>query len=468
MPFITEELWQGLKQRLPEGSLDSTSIMIAPYPVADEKAIDPEAEQVMDSVIEIIRCVRNARAEHKVAAGKWIEARVYADNLRPAIASQSQTIETLAKARPLAVLSRDQRQAKGEKALVLVLKEAEVVLPWAGMVDLVAERQRLEKEISASQGEITRLGQRLKDTANEMLEDLPRNMSGDISDLSGPLAKQLDNIINLEDTVTPNQMSKLLESFNSAVDDATLTPGVSGGAAKHLAKAADASFDDALTIGGDDAAKTLLSETRKEYGKRITEFNDAMVRRLTKPSSAGGAIDPEKAVDVLFRKGMHVKLRKMLNFASIETKQQLQDQAMDNIFKTFIKHGDDPFESIMNGTALRQSLDGYGETTLNVMFGKQKTKDLYRLAKVTQLATNKKVGAGAIAVAGVALRPLKNIGLLAKFRVLNKILRHPRAIKWLTVGLDAPKTRAGMASMTRFGTFVSLLAESDKSDLAGE
>ena len=100
-----------------------------------------------------------------MGAGKWIEARVYADSLRPAIASQSQAIETLAKARPLAVLSRDQRQAKGEKALVIVLKEAEVVLPWAGMVDLVAEKQRLEMEIGVNEREIARLDQRLKDPA---------------------------------------------------------------------------------------------------------------------------------------------------------------------------------------------------------------------------------------------------------------------------------------------------------------
>ncbi len=165
MPFITEELWQGLKQRLPEGSLDSASITIAPYPIADGKAIDPEAEQVMGSVIEIIRSIRNARAEHKVAAAKWIEAQVYADNLVSAIASQSGVIEILARARPLAVLSREQRQAKGEKALVLVLKEAEVVLPWAGMVDLAAEKQRLEREISTNQKEIARLEQRLRDTA---------------------------------------------------------------------------------------------------------------------------------------------------------------------------------------------------------------------------------------------------------------------------------------------------------------
>jgi len=165
MPFITEELWQNLKQHLPEGSLDSASIIITPYPVGDKKFINPEAELAMESVIEIIRSIRNARAEHKVAAGKWIEARVYADKLQTAISSQSEAIKTLAKARPLAVLGRNQRRAKDEKALVLVLKEAEVVLPWAGMVDLAAERKRLEGEISGVEKEIDRLEQRLKDAA---------------------------------------------------------------------------------------------------------------------------------------------------------------------------------------------------------------------------------------------------------------------------------------------------------------
>jgi len=165
MPFITEELWQSLKQRLPESSFDSASIIVASYPVGDKKFFDAEAEPVMGTVIEVIRSIRNARAEHKVAAGKWIEARVYADKLQPAIALKSEVIETLAKARPLAVLSRNQRQAKEEKALVLVLKEAEVVLPWAGMVDVAAEKRRLGGEIVTLEKEIDRLEQRLKDSA---------------------------------------------------------------------------------------------------------------------------------------------------------------------------------------------------------------------------------------------------------------------------------------------------------------
>ena len=62
MPFVTEELWQSLKQRLPGGSQMPASIMIAPYPFADDKAFAPEAERVMDFVIEVVRSIRNIRA----------------------------------------------------------------------------------------------------------------------------------------------------------------------------------------------------------------------------------------------------------------------------------------------------------------------------------------------------------------------------------------------------------------------
>lgn len=163
MPFITEELWQGLKKRLPEGLLIAPSIMVARYPKAYRRAIDPQAERVIGAVIEIVRAIRNARAEHKVAAGNWIEARIYTDDLKSAIASQSAAIETLARAKPVVVLSREERQRDREKGLVMVLKEAEIILPWEGMVDVVAERQRLEKEMALVQNEISRLEQRLKD-----------------------------------------------------------------------------------------------------------------------------------------------------------------------------------------------------------------------------------------------------------------------------------------------------------------
>ena len=163
MPFITEELWQKLKKHLPEQGAES--IMVTPYPEARGIATDPEAERVMESIIEIIHSIRNARAQYKVERTKWIEAQIYGGKLTPAITPYSQTIQTLARAKPLTFLDSRQKSEQRENALVLVLKETEVVIPMESMVDLGAEKKRLKEEIEQIQAEVARLKARLKDRA---------------------------------------------------------------------------------------------------------------------------------------------------------------------------------------------------------------------------------------------------------------------------------------------------------------
>jgi len=204
MPFVTEELWQNLKQRLPEKGRMPASIMIAPYPFADDKAFAPEAERVMDSLIEIIRSIRNVRAQYKVKPNRWIEAQVYTGELLSGLITQANIIETLAKVRPLTILGRQEREPTKDKALVLVLKEAEVVVPLAGMVDRLAEEQRLVKESEEIKRRITQLEARLRDNAFlgkapsqvierekqklAMLEDKLRRLHQELSQLSSPSA----------------------------------------------------------------------------------------------------------------------------------------------------------------------------------------------------------------------------------------------------------------------------------------
>jgi valyl-tRNA synthetase len=154
MPFVTEELWQGLKQWLPGRMPDS--ITVATYPLADKKAFAPEEERAMESVVEVIRSIRNVRTQYKVKSSKLIEARVYAEELLPSLVAEASIIETLAKVRPLTILDRQKRGPMKDKALVLVLKEAEVVVPLAGMIDRLAEEQRLVKE---SEEIVARIGQ---------------------------------------------------------------------------------------------------------------------------------------------------------------------------------------------------------------------------------------------------------------------------------------------------------------------
>ncbi|GAI96266.1 unnamed protein product, partial [marine sediment metagenome] len=100
-----------------------------------------------------------------VKPNKWIEAQVYADELLSGLITQANIIETLAKVRPLTILGRQKREPTKDKALVLVLKEAEVVLPLAGMVDRRAEEQRLVKESEEIKGRIAQLEARLRDNA---------------------------------------------------------------------------------------------------------------------------------------------------------------------------------------------------------------------------------------------------------------------------------------------------------------
>ncbi len=169
MPFITEELWQQLKQRLPADWQESESIMIAAYPEADTKAVDAEAEKVMEAIIDIVHNIRNVRAEHKVEVNKWVEAEVYAGELTSAIAEHSTTIQTLARARPVSF--HDIRQegvqipSEGNDRIIVLPNAVTVRIPMESMVDLNAERKRLEGEIARSQALIASLESRLKDKA---------------------------------------------------------------------------------------------------------------------------------------------------------------------------------------------------------------------------------------------------------------------------------------------------------------
>jgi valyl-tRNA synthetase len=210
MPFITEELWQSLKMRLLRFAGNDTammppSIMIAPYPIAEDNAFAPEAERVMDSVIEIVRSIRNVRAQYGVKPSKWIEARVYTGELLSKLIAEANMIETLAKARPVTILGRQKRESTRDKELVLVLKEAEVVVPLAGIVDRLTEEQRLMKESAEIRGRIAQLEARLRGKA--FLEKAPAQV----------VEKEKQKLAMLEDKL--RRLHQELSQLNSSWAD---------------------------------------------------------------------------------------------------------------------------------------------------------------------------------------------------------------------------------------------------------
>jgi valyl-tRNA synthetase len=166
MPFVTEELWQILKRRLPENLVAVESIMVAAYPEADEKDVEPAAEDEMGNTIEIIRAIRNIRAQYNVQNDRWIEAKIHAGaERRQAIAAQAEAIRTLARVSPITFPEGEPADRVGDKTLVLPLTRATVVIPMASIFDLGAEKKRLQKEMAQSQAEVARLEARLADQA---------------------------------------------------------------------------------------------------------------------------------------------------------------------------------------------------------------------------------------------------------------------------------------------------------------
>ncbi len=158
MPFITEEIWQNLVARLPRDAARPDSLIIAEYPRSTGFA-DAAAEREMGLVIDIIRSIRNARAESKIDPAKRIEAHVHAGN-SPAIEPHRQALEALAKLQPLHIQG-PRKESRSDGAQVLRVGEVEIVLPMT--VDVDAETQRLEQEKGSLQARIDGLQARLGD-----------------------------------------------------------------------------------------------------------------------------------------------------------------------------------------------------------------------------------------------------------------------------------------------------------------
>jgi valyl-tRNA synthetase len=192
MPFITEELWQGLRPFLPNPLAEIETIVNAPYPVSEPALIDDGAEKTMDLILDTIRAVRNARAQHKVPPNRPVKTLIYADEYLAILENHAGIIESLAGARPLNILARSERPSDADKTLVSVLNGAEVIIPLAGMVDIAAEKKRLETELAGTKAAVSRLTERLRDET--FLAKAPAAVVGKEKDKLAEYSERLSRI----------------------------------------------------------------------------------------------------------------------------------------------------------------------------------------------------------------------------------------------------------------------------------
>ena len=164
-PFVTEELWGHLKQAAlahsgclsPEGGWEEALIVARwPEPRPEEGW---EAGKVADFSLfmDIVRAIRNMRAEKKVAPGKKIPARIVAGNKTDLLFGQKNAVSALAYLDEAQFEICAALEEKPQDQVSLVVSGVEIYLPLAELVDKEAERERLEKELAETTGQIERL-----------------------------------------------------------------------------------------------------------------------------------------------------------------------------------------------------------------------------------------------------------------------------------------------------------------------
>ncbi len=147
MPFATEAIWQYLPHR-------GDALMVAPWPTAG--AEDDSAVRDMSDLMDLIRAIRNARAEYSVEPGRRIAATIAAGERSAFLRDQAGVLALLAHIDESRLEIEATLTAKPEKALALVVGGFECYLPLADMVNLDVERQRLRGELADIDKEMAR------------------------------------------------------------------------------------------------------------------------------------------------------------------------------------------------------------------------------------------------------------------------------------------------------------------------
>ncbi len=196
MPFITEEIWQRVA---PLAGINAESIMLQPYPVADEARVNNNAVAEINWVMSFILGVRRIRGEMNIAPGKPLPVLLQNGSVtdQDYLTNSSAYLKRLGRLESITWLNSD--EVTPESAIALV-GELKILIPMAGLIDKEAELARLDKEIQKIKNDLPRIEGKLSNPT--FIDKAPPEV---IDKEKAKLADLLSNLNNLEQQQTKIQ-----------------------------------------------------------------------------------------------------------------------------------------------------------------------------------------------------------------------------------------------------------------------
>ncbi|MBT8108863.1 MAG: valine--tRNA ligase [Gammaproteobacteria bacterium] len=160
MPFITEEIWEQVAGR---AGIEGDTIMLRPYPEPDDAASDSEAIADIEWVKQFILGIRQIRGEMDISPGKALPVVLQhaSDADRERASLHALLLRRVGRVESVDVLAEGDEPPPAATAL---LGDMRLFVPMKGLIDVDAERARLDKQLEKSRAELAKANGKL---ANE-------------------------------------------------------------------------------------------------------------------------------------------------------------------------------------------------------------------------------------------------------------------------------------------------------------
>ncbi len=152
MPFITEELWAPVAER---AGIEGDTIMLRPYPEPDDAAADDDAVADIEWVSQFILGIRQIRGEMDISPGKALPVVLQhaGEADRERASRHALLLQRVGRVDSIDVLGDGERPPAAATAL---LGDLRLLVPMKGLIDIEAERARLDKQIEKTRAEFAK------------------------------------------------------------------------------------------------------------------------------------------------------------------------------------------------------------------------------------------------------------------------------------------------------------------------